>query len=298
MKSVRPEAEMTIEELKRLETEGPPPTERPDKLPLNDIHVAPVVFQWRFKNSSLAEEMAIMKDLAQHIKGDDEPRALEPIIVTAIGPKFFVIDGHHRLDAYQKAGWKGPVPVKHFKGTLKEAQACAMKVNAKNKVPMTQPEKSEAAWRMLVDGERDPAWSRSRKEIREATTVSLRHLKRMAASLRELGSEAFKMTWAEVCKAKWAKELEAMGEEGLEGWKEEKARKLADHLLKGPNLLKDPEVTARALRMVSIHLPGLLTDQWPQEARETVLVAVREQRPDKAGAVEDALEDLYGWNSL
>ena len=287
-----------IEKLARLETEGPPPTEWPDKLSLKDIHVAPLVFQWRFENSSLAEEMAIMKDLSQHIKGDDEPRSLDPIVVTAIGPKFFVIDGHHRLDAYQKAGWNGPVPVRQFKGTLKEAQAYAMKVNAKNKVPMTRVEKSEAAWRMLVDGERDPAWSRPRKEIREVTTVSLRNLKRMAASLRELGSEAFEMTWVEVCKTKWAKELEAMGQEGLEGWKEEKARKLADHLLKGPNLLKDPEITARALKMVSTHLPGLLTDQWPQEARETVLVAVREQRPDKAGAVEDALEDLDGWNSL
>src|SRR5262245_9871526 len=50
----------------------------------------------------------------------------------------------------------GRVPVKHFNGSLKEAEALALRLNVKNKLPMTQDAKSEAAWRMLVAGLNDP----------------------------------------------------------------------------------------------------------------------------------------------
>ena len=103
-----------------------------------------------------------MSDLVRYIEGDDRPRALDPIVVTAIGKQFFVIDGHHRLDAYHTAQWKGPVPVKHYNGTLKEAEATALRLNVKNKLPMTRDARSEAAWRMVVAGAKDPAWKRHR----------------------------------------------------------------------------------------------------------------------------------------
>ena len=162
-KHVRLTSELTLEDLKRLEAEGPPPLERPETLSLKDIHVAPLVFQWRPADEELAFEKQLMSDLVRFIEGDDPPRALDAIVVAAIGKQFFVIDGHLRLDAYHTAQWKGPA-VRQYPGTLKEAEAAALKLNVKNKLPMTQNAKSEAAWRMMVASAKDPAWKRPHEQ--------------------------------------------------------------------------------------------------------------------------------------
>ena len=293
-------SELTLEDLKRLETVGPALTERPEVLLLKDIHVAPLVFQWRPANDELAFEEQLMSDLVRHIEGDDPPRALDPIVVTAIGSKFFVIDGHHRLAAYHATRWKRPVPVRHFNGTLKEAEATALSLNVKNKLPMTRDARSEAAWRMMVAGAKDAAWKRTHKEIMKRSLASRSTVKRMAFALRTLGDEALGMSWADVRKRSFQQEMEAMDDHDKKDWKEEKARELADYLVKGQSLTKDPEITARALEMVSGLLPGQLTSEWPAEAREALTAAVQELVPDKADGFTEALQamDTADWNSL
>ena len=44
--------------------------------------------------------------------------------------------------------------------------------------------------------------------------------------------------------------------------------------------------------MVSSLLPGLLVGEWPEEARESLLVAVEECVPHKAEEVREALDAL------
>jgi hypothetical protein len=292
-KFVRLQSSLTLADLKKLEADGPPPVEQPDTLRLKDIHVAPLVFQWRPSNEELAAEDQLMNDLVRFIEGDDPPRPLDPILITTVGKRFFVLDGHHRLDAYHTARWKGPIPVKYFNGPLKKAQAVALKLNAKNKLMMSRDAKSEAAWRMLVDGLKDPEWRRSHREIMEATTVSRTNIKRMTKALRELGEKALTMTWADVRAEARRQHMDQMGEEGLRDWKEKKARELADYLVKGPvKLIQDPEITARALEMVSSLLPELLVCEWPDEARERLLVAIEECVPEKAEGVREAFDAL------
>jgi hypothetical protein len=273
---VRLQSSLTLKDLKRLEAQQTRSTGQSDKLPLKDIHVAPLVFQWRLANDERAADEQLMKDLVRFIEGDEPPRALDAILVTAIGKRFFVLDGHHRLDAYHTAMWKGRVPVKHFNGSLKEAEALALRLNVKNRLPMTQDAKSEAAWRMLVAGLNDPTWRRTHEEIMRATTASRTNIKRMARALRALGDKAMHMSWADVRKELRSQQQDEMDEASRRDWKEEKARELADYLIKGPtNLIRDPEITARALTMVSSLLPGLLVGEWPEEARESLLVAMR-----------------------
>ena len=93
----------TLEDLKRLEAEQPPPKERPEGLPLKNIHVAPLVFQWRLPNEEIAADERHVWDLVGAVENGDPPRALDAMLVTAIGTRFFVLDGHHRLDAYHTA---------------------------------------------------------------------------------------------------------------------------------------------------------------------------------------------------
>jgi hypothetical protein len=211
-------------------------------------------------------------------------------VVTAIGDRFFVLDGHHRLDAYHRARWKGHVPVRHFKGTLKEAEATALRLNVKNKLPMTRNARSEAAWRMIVAGAEDATWKRTQKEIMNTTLASKSTVKRMARALRELGKEALDMTWAEVRRRNFQEDLDAMDDEGMDAWKKEKARKLADYLVKGPSLIKDPVITAMALKMVSEMLPELLADQWREEVLELALDRLDAHAPAEARrAIEEAI---------
>lgn len=76
-------------------------TDRPRALTFRNIHVADRVFQWRIREDNLAADIAHIRELARTIK--DKRKPLDPLLVTAIGQRFFVVDGHHRLEAYRLA---------------------------------------------------------------------------------------------------------------------------------------------------------------------------------------------------
>ena len=158
---------------------------------------------------------------------------------------------------------KGLVPVEYFRGTLKDAETTALRLNVKNRLPMTREAKTEAAWRMLVDSRKDPAWHRSWSQIISGTYVSNSSIKRMAKVLKERGDEVVDKTWSDVLREARKQQQDEMDGAARANWKEEKARTLADYLLKGPNLIQDPEVAA-----------------------------VQECVPDKVAVVTDALNGL------
>ena len=108
------------------------------------------MFQWRIREDNLAADIAHIRELARTI--EDKKRPLDPILVTAVGKKFYVVDGHHRLEAYRLAKWRKEIPVRYFEGNLKEAQEEAWRRNYKNKLPMRHADKLEAAWRSVRGG--------------------------------------------------------------------------------------------------------------------------------------------------
>ena len=183
------------------------------------------------------------------------------------------------------------MPVEHFPGTLKEAQAAALAANAKNRLPMSQDSKHEAAWRMVVEGWKDKAWWRSRSEIHGLTGASRSTLTRMRGYLQGRGEELADLPYKEVLRKLREEHMEKMDDDEKDKWKEEKARKLADHLLSGPSLMQDPEITAKALQMVSSNLPQLLVDQWPEEARANILMRLQDDAVGKGLALVEAVDD-------
>lgn len=62
-----------------------------------------------------------------------------------------VLDGHHRYEAYQQAGWNKKVPVTIHMVSEEEAQLLAIAENAKPRKQMSQDEKSNWAWRMVCE---------------------------------------------------------------------------------------------------------------------------------------------------
>lgn len=281
---VRKTSTLTLDDLTRVQAAGAQNSKRPTSLPLSAINVAPRVFQWRLNTEDIQADAKHVVDLARAIARTDNPEPLEPILVMDVGGRYFVIDGHHTLDAYHTARWAGRVPVECFDGSLQEAVDTALERNKKNKLPMGDVSKLEAAWRLLVMGSAGVAWQRTQAKVSENTTVSLRTVKRMAAVLKKHGDSVSALTWAKARREERDAEFEADVE-----WKEKKARKLADKLIKCGALAKDPEITARALSMISSHLPGMLVSEWPSEATDLVLGRLRESHPDAADSVEDVM---------
>jgi hypothetical protein len=109
----------SYEELKKIEGNAPR-GKTPDErrwVPIAELVVAEEVFQWRGEHSDLHAEERHMRELMRTLELGQN---LEPIVVTTLGKKLYVVDGHHRLAAYAALG-KTKVPVGHFKGDLRAA---------------------------------------------------------------------------------------------------------------------------------------------------------------------------------
>lgn len=195
----------TFADLERLEDTEAQTKRRPPHLPLESINVAPNAFQRRLKNEKLLEDKQFVWDLVSAIElvsADEQSQPFAPILVTAVGNKYFVVDGHHRLDAYHTAGWRRPVPVQYFEGTLRKARAEALERNTKHGLRMTPDAKAEAAWELVIENKL------KRSEISKHTTVPIRTVARMRAVLKEYRDKVKDLPWARARRLTWAKDLE------------------------------------------------------------------------------------------
>jgi hypothetical protein len=236
--------------------------DRPAALALKDLQVANQVFQWRHFDSELGAEDSHIKELVRVLEASERP--LDPILVTAIGARFYVVDGHHRLLAYQTAEWKPPVPVEHYEGTVEEARDEALRLNIKNKLPMTKQDKFEAAWRLVKEGNR--LYSKSR--IVQMTTVSDGTVATMRRIFKDY-PQSKDASWREAQRHQWEQQ---QGGHDYDDWEQQMAIKMAKQIAHnvGPNLVQRPEITALALEMLHPDLPRKLIREWYTEACEVI----------------------------
>lgn len=233
----------TLQDLLQVEATKPRKTDRPDALPPRSFKVADQVFQWRLREENLRDDEKHTEELTRIVR--EHQRPLEPILVTVIGSGFYVVDGHHRLEAYKAANWQKFIPVSYFEGDVRQAQLEAFRLNSKNRLPMTRDDKREAAWRLLKEG------GRTQQAIADETTVSLRAVSTMSHILKKYGDKARELTWRRALSLRWHEEdLYAKGEDD---WQERKVQKMAKQLLK--NLSKDahryPDLLARAFQIIN-----------------------------------------------
>lgn len=208
-----------------------------------------------------------MRTLAASAKSAPDG-TLDAITVWWDGKGWACIDGHHRLDAYRQVGTdKGDViRVEVFEGTLEAALARAAATNTRNKLQMSNAERSNAAWRIVA------ATSLSKSAQAQAAGVSERLVAMMRAAKKSLedggNSDLMDMRW------ETARKL-ARGESAAEGgWTddvlEQKASQLAVRLSKavGPHAGHQVEIFARALEMYNSQLPRNLAEYWQEEGEE------------------------------
>lgn len=181
----------TAAEKDRLEREALSGTreDRPAVLRLREIQTCPPVFQPRLgEGRNGATNRDHVRALVHQLDTmPAEARRLEPIVVYAVGRRFYIVDGHHRRAAYEDAGITDGVPVRHFEGTLEAAIHAALEFNSRAHLGMTNAERNEAAWRLVCIGEvKRPRITVA--AIVQASRLSTRGVEKMRALWRRLQS--------------------------------------------------------------------------------------------------------------
>ncbi|MCK1508462.1 ParB N-terminal domain-containing protein [Bradyrhizobium sp. 162] len=230
------------------------------------IRVAEKAFQWRLPKRNMVPRHDVIYDMARALRDGFK---LPPITVFAVGTGFYVIDGHHRLAAYDTAGVRR-VPAKVFLGTLEEAERFALRSNSRDKIPMGKADKLAAAWRLVrQDKDGDSISSIARDAGIAQSSVS--NMRAVLKKLREMGLSAddiLEMSWNTA-----RGRAQGITEDAeLEDWREAEAQKLVEAIARaklGARLTKNPDITAIALAKLNDGLPQALMAQWTEPAEVT-----------------------------
>ena len=105
-----------IEALLASAKEAPENSRAIRNLPRASIVVAEKVFQWRLIKEDVGARDDHVLDLANTIAASGRP--LDAILVFEAGDKFYVVDGHHRIAAYDTVRWSKVIPVAVVEGSL------------------------------------------------------------------------------------------------------------------------------------------------------------------------------------
>lgn len=246
---------------------APYPLPLEGSLPLEAVDKLEVVFQPRDLRGLLIEREWFIEDLVRAIERNGN-RGLDPILVWWTGSRWVVLDGHHRIAAYLKAGWSGrSIPVEVFNGGIDDARLEATRRNTKNTLPMRQPERLQAAWRLVCTS------ALSKGQIANGTGVATRTVSSMRRRMRELLLAApHRWTQQALGDEQWAHARTAqilsqdMVTEDPDDANRRTANVWAARLTRhfGPKLTKNPEAFALAVAYVSEALPKRLieTEAW------------------------------------
>ncbi len=256
-------------ELDQKTDDGTPP---PHGLRPKEISRNVAVFQPRELRGNLAEDEQHISVLVKAIGDPKKPRMLDPILVWWSGARWIVIDGHHRLLAYHRAGVTAPVPLEVFRGSLEEAVGAAAAANSKNKLPMSEADKLNMAWRLTVHFP-----ERSKRKVARDCSISERSVANMREALGKLRARGVAVedipdNWKDA-------KRDADGDERDADWDADAARrKREDYWAKailrscGKPVTRDPEALALALRTIDDRLPKRLIDthEWSDVVDESL----------------------------
>lgn len=255
----------TLAQLRKENGRAPQPKQA-SHLALKQIKTAEGVFQPRNINETYLASDGHVKLLVDAVK-QNGAAAFDPLTVWWSGSNWYVIDGHHRLMAFETALRDQPnlkiesVPVAVFAGSLNEAIIQSVALNAKDKLPMRKADKLERAWKLvcLDDG-------MSKRQIHDATTIAERTIATMRTRRKEIverGEKPLEWAWSDVLADKRPEQYD-------ETWEEKQAQDWVRRFVKefGTKLVDQPEIAARALKLYSDRLPLELVRCWPEEASE------------------------------
>lgn len=239
-----------------------PPKELPQALVVSAIKVREEVFQHR-RPDRFASDRHI-RELADVAKVRD----LDRLTVWWDGKKWTVIDGHHRIKAYIRAGRRGhSVPVEVFEGTPEEALGRAAEANTKDKLQMSSSEKSNAAWRLVVMSEgRSKAQQAQDASVSERLVALMRKTKATLMRDPERSLEDLaEMSWQDARRTAAGESLDWTPED-----EEARVEKMTTALRKalGATADRQPDIFRQALERFSPRLAQALEESYVEAYRE------------------------------
>ncbi|KZY30879.1 hypothetical protein A3731_24385 [Roseovarius sp. HI0049] len=237
---------------------------RKTRVALSEIHTRPDEFQHRANET----EEHHVNELADLIK---QRGAIDPIEVWR-DPEtgaLIVLDGHHRLAGYRRARWRKKVPVVIYEGPKRAARLHALKENAKSRLPMTNTEKTNAAWRLVCEQDGDKKYVYSKREIMQHTGVSGGTIANMRRTRKYLEQDDIPLpkSWWQALMEKKGLTQEPLTEDEHEKAIDEFARRLDDKI--GGEISKAAGTYWEALERVLTKRLGpttrYLADYWRDE---------------------------------
>lgn len=228
------------------------------RIAIADLRTDPMTFQ--FREEELTQYH--VDDLVTALKGGKE---LDPMTVWINEQgHYIVIDGHHRLAAYQAESWKKKVKVDVHSCSQADALLLALSENAKARLPMTQIERGNAAW-ALVRGKFDY----SKRQIVEATGISSGTVATMRRIKKQLEAEEEHIPedWKEALRLSQGKEGKEMTEDLWEAIIQQRTNLLDDKV--GKDIAAMAEIQIEAVeRMLSRRLGQkvhFLAEEWRED---------------------------------
>lgn len=228
----------------------PPRVDEPAELPLGDINQEPELFQPR--HDSLAYAPGVSEaHIARLARQPRNGSPLDPVTVAAIGNAWFLVDGHHRIEAYKAAGWAKDIPVEvRSSDTLGPERvewaiglSCAD--NGKDRLGLADSDKQTRAWQAVA---RDACGSK--EKLAERYRVSERNIAYMRAAKKKLEDAGRDPedypSWRRARSA--VRELEG-GDAPAGDWDEKKRRQLAKGLKPIMDLNPSPRELLEALEV-------------------------------------------------
>ena len=203
--------------MKKENTTNPPEEMR---MKLSDLNIRPEEFQFRDVELDRYHADELEKALQQG-------RDVGPLDVwpDPNDSRYYILDGHHRYEAYRRLRWNKPIKVIVHEGPLHEVKLVALRENTKARLPMSHKERADAAWRLTVAQFEDGSYSYSKRELAEATGVSERTVATMRKTYRKISEleRDHPASWAAAIEVAKGNEFEDMTDDERELWIEAKA---------------------------------------------------------------------------
>jgi len=235
---------------------GRPQPAPPSTLLLNEIGIVESVFQHR-TNSEWTSETHI-KALLKGLK-NSSGTPFAPVTVMWGGDSWILVDGHHRIKAYQEYGFDQPIPVWVFQGTLEEACGEALRANVHDKLPMSSKEKTNAAWRLVIGTDFSINVTAQLSLASKATVKTMRKVRDTLGAKTAPGFLG-QLDWP-AARARYEGIENEFNTDGA--WLDKKARIIADKLQKtfGNELSKYPKALWKALDIYDDNLAHAFCDE-------------------------------------
>lgn len=227
--------------------------------PLGVLKTAPQAFQFRVASHKPWQKNDHIRKLVRALARQEG--LFDPILLIAVAGQRIVLDGHCRLAAYREAELppSTPVPVSYFQGEFSDALLRPAGENSKAKLPLTQEEQLEAAWRLVCFDEDRGRYSL--RQIARETGAGKSTVANMRDALKddhELDFDPRRKTWKEVKRGR--QEQRDVDPE----WPEKRARTWAKRVRRA--LGGKPNATPECLfRALEIAFPQIVPHRIPRD---------------------------------